>query len=218
MEQRPTIFIVDDSHALQDSLRDTLTTVGLRVQTFSHAQGFLDAYDPSMPGCLLTDVQMPGLTGPELQELLIRNEIEIPVIVMSAFGDIQLAVRTTRNGAIGFLEKPFTTRALLERINIALREDTLLRETAESRSEIQRQLSRLTKREREILDLVIRGKRSPAIAAELGITAKTIESHRSRIMTKLHVNTVAELVERVLRFELTAPTRGGSSPALDFGD
>src|SRR5258708_3537890 len=119
----PTIFVVDDDDAVRHSLALLVQSVGLNVQTFASAQEFLDAYDSSLPGCLVLDIRMPRISGLELQQMLTERKIDIPVIIITGHGDVPVAVRTLRNGAVDFLEKPFSDQALLERINEAIGRD-----------------------------------------------------------------------------------------------
>ncbi len=194
----PTVYIVDDDKAVRDSLRWLIESTKLRVRTYDSAQAFLDDCDPAVPGCLLLDVRMPGMTGLELQESLHARGIRLPVIIITGHGDVQMAVRAMRQGAMDFIEKPFNDQVLLERVREAIEKDLEDRETRQEVDVIRRRLERLTPREREVLSMVVDGKLSKQIAAELGLSEKTIEVHRGHIMSKMHADNVADLVRMTL--------------------
>lgn len=194
----PTVYIVDDDKAVRDSLRWLIESTKLNVKTYDAAQAFLDEYDPSAPGCLLLDVRMPGMTGLELQEKLNQNAIRIPVIIITGHGDVQMAVRAMRQGAMDFIEKPFNDQVLLERVHEAIDKDLTDRHARQDVETIQKRLERLTPREREVLGMVVDGKLSKQIAAELGLSEKTIEVHRGHIMSKMRADNVADLVRMTL--------------------
>jgi two-component system, LuxR family, response regulator FixJ len=194
----PTVFVVDDDDGVRRGLSLLLSSVGLRVETFPGAQEFLQAFDPERTGCLVLDVRMPGMSGLELQERLKADHSDIPIIILTGHGDVQMAVRAVQAGAVDFIEKPFREQMLLDRIQQAMAQD------AENRAQHARlavsrdRLARLTQREREVLRLVVAGRHNKTIAEELGVTVKTIEFHRSKIMEKTKAVSVAELVRLVL--------------------
>lgn len=193
MSDGQTIFVVDDDETVRGSLHWLLESLRLKVQTYASAQDFLSAYDPVQPGCLVLDVRMPDISGLQLQEILAQRQIRIPVILITGHGDISMAVRAMKAGAFDFIEKPFNDQVLLERIQQGLAIDARFRyEAAEREKNIER-LGSLTPRESEVLDGVVGGKSNKLIAAELGISIKTVEVHRARVMEKMAVSSVAEL-------------------------
>ena len=190
----PTVFIVDDDADLRESLGWLLESAGLRFRGYATANEFLDEYKSEEPGCLLLDVRMPGLSGLDLQEELRRNGVPPPIIIMSGHARVPMAVRALTGGAIDFIQKPFKDQALLERVRRAIELD---RQTRQLRMECTRfaaLLTYLTPREREVMELVAAGKPNKIIADDLGISPKTVEIHRGRVMGKLQVDSVAELV------------------------
>jgi len=193
-----TVFVVDDDPAVRKSMKFLMSSVGIGVETFESAQDFLGRYEPSRPGCLVLDVRMPGMSGLELQERLNQDGIEIPVIIISAYGDVPVAVRALKGGAVDFMEKPYTDQDLLERVNVALERDRSQRLTAATRAGVEKRLARLTPREREVMDLVLVSKANKVIAAELGLSHKTVEVHRARVMEKMQVGTAVELAQLVI--------------------
>ena len=193
MSGDPTIFVVDDDETLRGSLRWLLESLRHNVQTYASAREFLSSYDPVQPGCLVLDIRMPEISGLQLQEILTKRGIRIPVIMITGHADIAMAVRAMKAGAIDFIEKPFNDQELLERVEQALALDARQRqEEAQRRIAIER-LELLTPREREVLEKVVCGKLNKVIAAELGISMKTVEAHRAKVMGKMGVNSPAEL-------------------------
>src|SRR5580704_12993917 len=199
LQMQPTVFVVDDDQATRKSLRWLVETLGVPVQTFHSGASFLDSYDPAQPGCLVLDVMMGGgMSGLELQKELNERQIEIPVIVLTGYGDVPTAVRALKNGAVEFLEKPFDGEVLLEQIRRALEVDALRRRERDAGEVVRTRLSRLTPREMEILKLVVEGLSSKEIATQLGVSFKTVEAHRAKIMRKMEANGVAQLVKMVV--------------------
>jgi len=194
MELEPTVFIVDDDVAMLDSLRWLVESVGLKVETFASAQAFLDAYSTERLGCLVVDVRMPGVSGIELQEQLVAEKITIPVIVISGHGDVPIAVRAMRSGAIDFIEKPFDDQVILDRIKAALQMDRVRRARRLRLKLLDELFGRLTPREREVMNLVVQGKPNKEVAAILSRSEKTVEFHRAQVMRKIGVDSFAELV------------------------
>lgn len=198
MDAQATVFVVDDDHAVRKSLDMLIRSVGIPVETFPSAQEFLAAYDPRRPGCLVLDVRMPGMSGLELQRHLQDQGMHLPVIVITGHGDVPIAVRALKNGALEFLEKPFSKQLLLEHVREALQRDAARRADRTRLSSVESRLASLTDRERQVMDLVVAGKVSKEVAAALGISKKTVDVHRSRVMQKMQVESVAELVELAL--------------------
>jgi RNA polymerase sigma factor (sigma-70 family) len=204
MTEGVTVFIVDDDPAMRESMSFLVRSVGVAVETYPSAQNFLDDYDPARAGCLVLDVRMPGMSGLELQELLVERNVRLPVIMITGYGDVPMAVRALQGGATAFLEKPFTDQELLEQINLAIESDRQRRAEAAELARISELIARLTPRERQVMDLVYEGKANKAIGAELGINHKTVEVHRSRVMAKLQVSSLAALLRMILAYRMSA--------------
>lgn len=198
MSAEITVFVVDDDRAVRDSLALLVQSVGLEVETFAGAQDFLDAYRPERRGCLITDIRMPGMSGLDLQERLSADRYHIPVIVLTGFGDVPAAVRALKGGAIDFVEKPFNPQALLDLVHQAIAQDGELRERAARDSDRAERMALLTRREQDVMALVVAGKANKVIAMDLKISERTVELHRGRIMKKMRVRSLAELVQIVL--------------------
>lgn len=189
-----TIFVVDDDAAVRESLRMSLKLKGYDVEIFESAGAFLASGADSRRGCLVTDIRMPDMDGLELQEELVRRKSALPVIVITGHGDVPLAVRAMRAGAVDFLEKPFDREALLSAIARALEVGSRAAAESGDAREIHERIALLTPREREVFDLVVAGKQSKVIAHELGASTRTIEVHRGRMMNKLQVQCLQDLV------------------------
>jgi two-component system, LuxR family, response regulator FixJ len=188
------VFLVDDEQAVRDSLRWLLESVGLSVRSYATATDFLHDYDAAQPGCLVLDVRMPGMSGLDLQEELARRGAALPTIVITAYAEVPMAVRAVKAGAVDFIQKPFSDQLLLDRVRQALEIDRQDREARQRREEARRRLATLTARERDVLELVAAGRSNKEAAATLGVATKTIEVHRARVMEKMQVDSVAELV------------------------
>jgi len=186
----PVVHVVDDDEALRDSLRWLLESAGHRVATYATAESFLATWEPEQAGCLVLDIRMPGMSGLELQDKLKRRGHTIPIIFVTGHGDVPMAVNAVKKGALEFIEKPFNDQAFLVLIKNALAFD------AETRRATAR-LVTLTQREREVMELIVAGKRNQDIAAKLSINIKTVEAHRANVMRKARVGSLAELVQLV---------------------
>jgi RNA polymerase sigma factor (sigma-70 family) len=195
LDQQDTVFLIDDDPSVRDSLTLLLSLKGIRTLPFASAESFIDTYRPQWRGCVLTDLRMPGMTGLELQEALRERRIEVPVVVLTAHGDVATARAALKNGAFDFLEKPIDDAMLLDVLHNALRVDRERRGAAAARAATDRRLERLTQREREILALIARGHQNREVAAQLGISARTVEVHKARIMEKLECHSFAELLQ-----------------------
>ena len=191
----PTVYVVDDDASIRELLAWLMNSNGIAVATFANAQHFLKAYQPGAPGCLIVDLYMPGMSGLELQNYLIEHELLIPVIFLSARADVSKAVAAVRHGAIDFIEKPFDYKKIVALAQDCLFRDELLRSARGNLDAKQARLALLTHREREVMHRVISGKINRVIAEELSIGVKTVEAHRAKIMEKLDVNSLAELVQ-----------------------
>jgi FixJ family two-component response regulator len=197
-ERSPIVFIVDDDEAVRNSLRLLLKSVGLAAAALPSAREFLDSYKPAQPGCLVLDVRMPGMSGLELQQLLNLQGAVIPVIFITGHGDIPMAVEAMQAGAFDFLQKPFRDQQLIDCIQRALEKDRASRAELDERSRIEERLGSLTPREREVLTLVTGGKPNKVMAADLGVSQRTVEIHRARVMEKMGAASLAQLVRMVM--------------------
>lgn len=196
-----TVFIVDDNEAMRDSLALLMKSVGFNHETYADAQEFLDNYDPVAPACLLLDIRMPGASGLELQKKLIDMKQELPIIFITSHGDVPMAVEAMKKGAADFFQKPFRDQALLDRINQIFEETHYhQKKLAESRG-VRERMETLTAREQEIINLVVEGLGNKVIAAELGISSRTVELHRAHVMQKMKASSLAHLVQMVLSLE-----------------
>jgi len=195
------IYIIDDDEALRDSLVWLLESSGYRVAAFESAEIFLDAYNAAMTGCLVLDVRMPGMSGLELFEELRARHCTLPVIFITGHGDVPMAVSAVKKGAVDFIEKPFGDRDMLGLIEQCLAAELANRLQRRIEADTARRLDHLTQREREVLDLIILGKLNKQIADVLGISIKTVEVHRARVMEKMGAHSLAELVQHVLTVE-----------------
>jgi two-component system, LuxR family, response regulator FixJ len=196
--QAPMVFIVDDDEAVRNSLRLLVKSVGLPASTTNSAHEFLTSYDPAHPGCLILDVRMPGMSGIELQQQLNLRGAVIPVIFITGHGDIPMAVEAMQQGAFDFLQKPFRDQDLIDRIQRALEKDRVSRDELRQRSRIRERRETLTTREREVLELVTSGKPNKIMAADLGLSQRTVEIHRARVMEKMGASSLAQLVRMTL--------------------
>ncbi len=199
----PVVFVVDDDPAMRDSLRWLIESTGLTVETFADAQTFLARIRPELPGCLVLDVRMPGMSGLDLQAELARRGIGLPTIVVTGHAEVPMAVRAVKAGAIDFIEKPFSDQLLLDRVRQGIEMDRLERDGRARRADVLRRMSLLTQREREVLDLVVAGRANKEIAATLRLSPKTVEVHRSHVMEKMQASSVAELVRLALFAQAT---------------
>ena len=204
----PIVFVVDDDESVRTSIRFLLKSVGLDNQAFASATEFLAAYDPAQPGCLVLDVRMPGMSGLELQDQLNLRGATLPVIFITGHGDIPMAVEAMQHGAHDFLQKPFRDQDLIHRIQQALAKDAKTRAALEEHDRIRSRLETLTPREREVLALMTQGKPNKIMAHELGVSQRTVEIHRARVMEKSGAVSLAQLVRMVMDVE-PAPGSGG---------
>ena len=203
MPTRPDsmVFVVDDDPAMRRSLRWLIESVGLGVATFETGEEFLQAYDGHEPGCLVLDVRMPGMSGLDLQAALAARNLSLPTIVITGHADVTMAVRAVQNGALDFLEKPFSDQVLLDRIRQAIEIDRASRARREYQRHIAARIARLTSREQEVMHLVVQGKSNKEVAGSLALSPKTVEVHRAHVMEKMEVDSLAELIRSVLAVE-----------------
>ncbi|MEQ8768797.1 MAG: response regulator [Planctomycetota bacterium] len=197
--QQSTVFIVDDDLGVLRSLEKLMDSVKLRVETFTSAEDFLESYSSDRAGCLVLDVRMPTMSGMELQERLSQEQIDIPIIFISAHGDVPLAVRAVQRGAIDFLEKPFRSQELLDRVHQALSVDRRRRERQATAEQVAALIATLSPREKEVARYLVEGLTNKEIAAQLGLSRKTVDAHRMRILTKMGVDSVVDFTKLLLR-------------------
>jgi FixJ family two-component response regulator len=195
---QPTVFVVDDDSSTREVLAWLMKRHGLRTELFADARAFLRSYGGDRPGCLVVDLHMPGMSGLDLQLYLKEHGVLLPVIFLSGRADVPKAVRAVREGAIDFIEKPFDYRRVVALVEECIKRDAEAREKSERKRANAERLAHLTQREREVLDLVVAGRMNREIAERLDISIKTVEAHRSKIMEKLEVASVAELVQAKL--------------------
>ncbi len=200
-EPKPIVFVVDDDEAVRDGLSVLLRTEGFAVKTYAAAEEFLDGVSPAMTGCLVVDIHMPGLSGLELQAELARRGVALPVIVITGQGDVPKAVTALKCGAIDFLEKPCNAEALIRVVNDALdREGRRLRTDSKLR-EIEQRHAQLSPRECEVLELMVKGHPNKVIGTRLGISTRTVENHRARVMEKLGCASLSEVIHLALQLD-----------------
>jgi FixJ family two-component response regulator len=194
MAEHGLVYVVDDDKAVRDSLSLLMRSVGLASKSFGSAQAFLDGFESVVPSCLVADVRMPELSGLELQQELIVRQIKIPIVFITGFGDVPMAVDAMKSGAIDFIQKPFRDQDLIDAINLALQQDRERRERIDALNMINERLGTLTPRETEVMQKVVQGCANKVIALDLGVSQRTVELHRARVMRKMGVRSVAELV------------------------
>ena len=199
------VFVVDDDESVRQSLKNLVGSVGLRVEAFASAQEFLRSKLMDVPGCLVLDVRLPGLSGLDLQKRMADAGIEIPIIFITGHGDIPMTVRAMKAGAVEFLTKPFRDQDLLDAIQQALERDRTAREQRAEIEELRSRLDSLTPREREVMGLVVAGLLNKQIAGELGTSETTIKIHRHQVMEKMRAGSLAELVRMADRLGIPTP-------------
>ena len=193
-----TVYIVDDNEELCSVLRRHIEKQGLSCRIFHNAEQFLEGYDPSVAGCLVLDVRMPGMNGLELQERLRSHGDMIPILILTGHADVNTVLRAWRNEASEFLQKPVSNHTLLEHIRAAVRKDLDARRSRARRDECLARINTLTKRETEVMNLVVAGRANKVVGKELGLSQKTVEVHRSNVMKKMAARSFAELVQMVM--------------------
>jgi RNA polymerase sigma factor (sigma-70 family) len=195
---KATVFVVDDDQAMRNSLKWLIESVGVPVESFASADEFLAHFQSGRAGCLVLDVRMPGMSGLELLEHLAQKGLRIPAVIITGHGDVPMAVRAMKSGAVDFIEKPFNDEALLDAIRRAIAFEEQQRSQYSEHRQIKERLAHLTPREHEVMDMVCNGKSNKEIANTLGVSAKTIEAHRARVMEKMQAGSLAELVRMSL--------------------
>lgn len=194
----PQVYVVDDDLSVRDSLKWLLESVGIETRVFADAQSFLDAYQPASPGCLVLDVRMPGMSGLDLQRRLRERGAELPVIIVTGHADVPMAIRAMKEGAVDFIEKPYSDQLLLETIQAALEFNVEAQARRQQAAGIRASFDQLTAREKQIFERIVAGKSNKTIAADLSISIKTVEVHRSRVMSKMQAGSLSELVKQSL--------------------
>ena len=195
----PKVYIVDDDEAIRDSLKWLLESRGLKAELYTSAETFLNAFNSGFCGCLVLDVRMPGMNGLDLHRELQARASTLSVIFITGHGDVPMAVSALKNGAADFIEKPFNDRDMLGLIESCMKQDRAAAAKRTENASVTQRLDSLTQREREVLGLIVAGKLNKQIADQLGISIKTVEVHRSRVMEKMGAASVAELVRLTLK-------------------
>jgi len=199
----PMVHVVDDESAIRDSLAMLLRSVGVKSRVYAGAHEFLEAWRPAAQECLVCDVRMPGMSGLELQEALKARNAHLPVVLITGHGDVAMAVRAMKAGASDFIEKPFNDQVLLDAVNRAL---ARARDGQGSgRAEVEVRIESLTPREREVMLLVAEGRPNKVVATRLGLSTRTVEVHRAKVMEKLQARSLAELVRMAILCDLMRP-------------
>jgi two-component system response regulator FixJ len=192
---QPTIYVVDDDDGMRRALDTLLSTVGYKTAVISRPSEFLSQFKPETHGCLVLDIRMPEMSGLEVQQQLNRMGSTLPVIFITGHGDVPMAVQAMKEGAFEFIQKPFRDQDLLDRINHALKQDAEYRNNAARRSEVQHRLASLTPREKQVMDFIVDGSANKVIAIDLGLSERTVEIHRAKVMEKMGARSVAHLVK-----------------------
>ena len=206
---KPTAFVVDDDAAIRTLWRWLMESNGIGVRTFANAAEFIAGYDAHAPGCLVLDLKLPGMSGLELQEYLVRERVDIPIVIVTGHADVPTAVAALKSGAVDLIEKPFDYRDVVSVVRKAFARDAENRERRARDQQIRSRIASLTERERAVLQRVMEGKANKVIAADLDISIKTVEVHRSKLMEKMGVGSVAELVQVTLGFSpMDGPSQG----------
>ena len=203
-EAEAVVFVVDDDSSVREAIKSLIKSVGLRVETFETAQQFLASKRPEVPGCVVLDVRLPGLSGLDLQRELAANDIKLPIIFITGYGDIPMSVTAMKAGALEFLTKPFRDQDLLDAIQKALERDRTARRQRMEAAELRKRFDALTSREREVMRLVVAGLLNKQIAGELGTSEITVKIHRGQVMKKTGAGSLAELVRMTEKLGMSA--------------
>jgi len=210
--ETPVVFVVDDDRSMRESLRRLFTSVGITVEVFPSAQAFLGASRPDVPGCLVLDVRLPGLSGLDLQRELAKTNVTLPIIFLTGHGDIPMSVRAMKAGAVEFLTKPFREQDLLDAIRQAIERDRSARVERHELAQLRHRYDTLTPRERDVMAGVVAGLLNKQIAAELGSAEATVKEQRGQVMQKMQAGSVADLVRNASRLGIGPSGSGGTRP------
>lgn len=199
MSADPTVFVIDDNLGVRNSLRALMKSAGFAVETYESGEEFLAVYDPERPGCLVLDVRLrAGANGLDVQDELRARNAMLPIIVLTGHGNVPTSVRALKAGAVDFLQKPVPPKALVERIRTAIEDDRAARDAASERDDVRARLARLTPRERQVMELLVKGETTKEIAYDLHLSARTVEAHRRTVLRKMNVTSAAQLVRVVI--------------------
>jgi len=201
MDTEATVFVVDDDESIRHSLRYLLESVKLRVATFDSAESFLNQVDTDQAGCLVLDVRMPGMSGLQLQQRLLARASTLPIIILTGHGDVPMAVRAMAAGSFDFIQKPFNGPQLLERIQAAIAHSRQRLADKANLNTILQCYQSLTPREKQIMDMIVAGKANKVMALDMGVTVRTIEVHRHRVMEKMQARSVADLIHAAMQLQ-----------------
>jgi two-component system, LuxR family, response regulator FixJ len=208
-KERPLVYLVDDDDAIRDSLSLLFQSVGLQYAAYASADDFLEAYDRDQHACLVTDIRMPGRSGLELQQRLNEERAYMPVIFITGHGDVPMAVNAMKSGAADFIQKPFRDQDLLDRIHKALAQDSETRQSRAQENVVRERLASLTPREAEVMQRVVNGQANKVIAMDLGLSQRTVELHRARVMHKMQLRSLADLVSAIQKINASDGARPG---------
>ncbi len=200
-ETEPCVLIIDDDESVREALLFLMKSVNLNAKAYDSASQFMAGYEADVPGCLISDIRMPGMSGLELQQVLKKRNSQMPIIFITGHGDIAMAVEAIKQGAVDFLTKPFRDQDLLDSINAAMERDQQQRRKLDELEIVTKRLGTITARERQVLDRVVAGKANKVIAFELNLSHRTIEVHRSHVMEKMQVRSLAELVKSMQQLD-----------------
>jgi len=202
MANEPVVFVVDDDAAVRRFLEGLIKSVGLQVTSCASAREFFDAYKPGSSGCILLDIRMPRISGLEMQKMLNERNIDLPVIILTGHGDMDIAVHAMKAGAVDFIQKPFNKELLLDRIQKTVEENLHSRMSSDNRTHIAGRLGLLSPRERQVLDLLVSGKTNKGTADQLRISERTVETHRAKVMEKMQAKSFVDLIKMAASWEV----------------